>query len=406
MGKLTDVHIRNWIKTGAPVAKSDGDGLTFTLSSKGTAAWVLRYRYGGKGKEITLGRYPDMSLTSARKHAAEKRVEVSKGFDVAAEKRIAKLDAKNIRTIAQLSGDYLEDLRTRGKRTVSAAWHISAYINPKFGQRNIDEIRPKEVLAYFQNIAGEKPSTAREVFGTFRRMYEFAIVRQIVDFSPAASIKAHIIATKKQRSRNLSVDELGKLLRELANPENSLSEAQQIAVRMLLWTLARKTEVTEMPWSELNEETGIWTLPEDRAKNGHAHLVPLPAQAIAALKRMKEIGCSSDWVFPGKSSNRPIGDTTLNERLKRSNHLGIEHWCVHDLRRTGSTMLHEMGFPPHIIERALNHIQEGVGGIYNKAKWLNERASMLQHWADYLDALENGATVLPFKARTSEFIAA
>jgi len=65
-------------------------------------------------------------------------------------------------------------------------------------------------------------------------------------------------------------------------------------------------------------------------------------------------------------------------------------------------MLHEMGFQPHIIERALNHIQDGVGGVYNKAQWLDERALMLQQWADYLDVLESGAKVLPFKARGSQ----
>lgn len=63
MGKLTDVELRNWIKAGKPVAKSDGDGLTFRLSAKGTAAWTLRYRFGGKAKELTLGRYPDLTLS-------------------------------------------------------------------------------------------------------------------------------------------------------------------------------------------------------------------------------------------------------------------------------------------------------------------------------------------------------
>ena len=70
MGKLTDIELRNWIKAGQPVAKSDGDGLTFTLSAKGTAAWTLRYRFGGKRKELTLGRYPELSLAAARRRQA------------------------------------------------------------------------------------------------------------------------------------------------------------------------------------------------------------------------------------------------------------------------------------------------------------------------------------------------
>lgn len=406
MGKLSDVQLRNWVKAGEPLAKSDGDGLTFTLSPKGLAAWVLRYRHGGKAKELTIGRYPDMSLLNARKLAAEKRVDVSKGVDVAGTKRIAKLEAKNARTIAQLADDYLKDLAKRGKLVTSIGWHLSAYIEPKFGKRNIDDILPREVLDYFQNLASTKPSTARSVFGTLRRMYEFAIARQVVDFSPLASIKPHIIASKNARERNLSPEELGKLLRELSKPENALTEAQQIVIRMLLWTLGRKTEITEMPWAEFNQDVSLWTLPEKRAKNGRTHIVPLPRQAIAALKRLKEIGCSSPWLFPGRGGHNPMGETTLNERLTRSNRLGIDHWCIHDLRRTGSTLLHEMGFPPHIIERSLNHIQEGVGGVYNKAQWLSERTAMLQQWADYLDALEDGAKVLPFKTQDAQAIPA
>jgi len=406
MGKLSDVQLRSWVKAGEPLAKSDGDGLTFTLSAKGVATWILRYRHGGKAKELTIGRYPDISLLNARKEAAEKRVSVSKGVDVAGTKRITKLEAKSARTVTQLADDYLKDLIKRGKSDESIGWHVSAYIKPKFGKRNIDDVRPREILEYFQKLAGDKPSTARSVFGTLRRMYEYAIARQIVDFSPLASIKPHVIAAKVARDRNLSPDELGKLLRELPKPDNALTEAQQIAIRMLLWTIGRKTEVTEMLWSEYSKDSGIWTLPEDRTKNGRAHLVPLPSQAITALKRLKDIGCSSSWVFPGKTSEKPMGETTLNERLTRSNKLGIQNWRIHDLRRTGSTLLHEMGFAPHIVERALNHIQDGVGGVYNKAQWLDERAAMLQQWADYLDALESGAKILPFKARGTQSSAA
>lgn len=399
MGKLTAVQLSHWVKAGTPLAKADGDGLTFTLSAKGTASWTLRFRYGGKAKELTLGRYPDMSLADARKIAGEKRVEVSKGIDVAGAKRIAKLEAKSARTIAQLSDDYLRDLVKRGKSDKSIGWHVSAYIKPKFGNRNIDDLRPKEILNHFQELAESKPSTARSVFGTLRRMYEYAVARQIVEFSPAATIKLYVIATKAPRERNLSPDELTNLLRGLSKPENALSEAQQIAIRMLILTLGRKSEVIRMPWTEYDEETGIWTLPDSRAKNGRTHLVPLPRQATALLKRMKTLSANADYVFPGRTSNSPMSANTLNERMTRSKHLGLARWRIHDLRRTGSTMLHEMGFPPHIIERALNHVQEGVAGVYNKAEWLRERADMLQQWADYIDALESGAKVLPFRAR-------
>jgi Arm DNA-binding domain len=85
MGALTDVRLRSWIRTGQPVAKADGGGLTFTLSAKGTAAWVLRYRFGGKPREMTIGRYPDITLAKARELATGARARVQQGADVARE---------------------------------------------------------------------------------------------------------------------------------------------------------------------------------------------------------------------------------------------------------------------------------------------------------------------------------
>ena len=107
MGTVTNVQIRNWIKAGSPVAKSDGDGLTFTLSAKGTAAWTLRYYIGAKRKELTLGRYPDTTLGEARKLAAEKRVAVQQGVDVAREKQKSIKETARAWTFRQLADDYL-----------------------------------------------------------------------------------------------------------------------------------------------------------------------------------------------------------------------------------------------------------------------------------------------------------
>jgi len=90
MGALNDIQIRHWIKAAAPVAKSDGDGLTFTLSAAGTASWVLRYRYGGKQREKTIGKFPDISLKKARELASADRVRIQQGMDVGREKQIEK----------------------------------------------------------------------------------------------------------------------------------------------------------------------------------------------------------------------------------------------------------------------------------------------------------------------------
>src|SRR5271154_6857691 len=106
MGTLSDIQIRSWIRTGEPVAKADGGGLTFTLSSKGTAAWVLRYRFGGKPRELTLGRYPELTLATARGLATEARAKIQQGRDVAREKQTANNERAAARSFRQLALDY------------------------------------------------------------------------------------------------------------------------------------------------------------------------------------------------------------------------------------------------------------------------------------------------------------
>jgi len=101
MGELSDFHLKDWIKKGEPIpGKSDGQGLTFTLSSNGTASWVLRYRFAGKAREMTLGRYPDMTLSKTREIAAVKRVEVQQLVDVAAVKQQKKAEAKQVNNVS------------------------------------------------------------------------------------------------------------------------------------------------------------------------------------------------------------------------------------------------------------------------------------------------------------------
>ena len=106
MGKLTDIQIRAWVRAAEPIAKSDGDGLTFTLSSNGTSAWVLRYRLAGKQRENTLGRFPDISLKRARELATENRAQIQQGVDVARVKQTELRELTSAWTVKQLAADY------------------------------------------------------------------------------------------------------------------------------------------------------------------------------------------------------------------------------------------------------------------------------------------------------------
>ncbi|MBS1196488.1 MAG: phage integrase [Proteobacteria bacterium] len=392
MSRLTDIHIRNWIKAGKPVAKSFGNGLTFTLSASGYAAWVLRYRLHGKQRELTIGRYPEFSIKKATEEAFKRRVEVVGGIDVAGEKRRQKKADRTAKTVKELGDFYYEDLAARGRSVEGSRWHLDAYIEPKLGGLQLHEVTPDEVLAMCDSIKAKPrrpdkesaPSSAREVLGTLRRMFDFAIERRLAKLNPASAIKPRTVAEKKSRERALTREELSTLWAALQTDQ--ISPTAGMAIRMLYLTLARKTEVTRSAWSEISFDRAEWDIPAERTKTRKPHRVYLSTQALTILEEAKRLGCESPFVFPGKNE-KPIGDTTLNEALKRAKYFGLNPFTIHDSRRTASTFLHEMDWPSDVIEKALNHTAQGIRAVYNRAEYADRRRCMLQAWADFLDSL-------------------
>lgn len=241
-------------------------------------------------------------------------------------------------------------------------------------------------------IRATAPASAIAVHGTLKRMFEFAIARQVMLLNPAAAIPARAIGEKKARTRALDPHEIGQLLRSL---DGAKGEAETINVfRLLLLTMVRREELLQATWEEFNLESALWTIPGERTKNGKAHVVPLSSQALTILQQQKECTGDAGLVLPGRTPGKGLSTGTLHEAMKRNNSFGIAAFTPHDFRRTASTILHEQGWNSDVIEKALNHTMRGVRGIYNKAEYLEQRREMLQAWGNYVMALKDGAKVV------------
>jgi len=167
----------------------------------------------------------------------------------------------------------------------------------------------------------------------------------------------------------------------------------KIALRLILLTLTRKSELRLARWEHIDFERGEWEIPPEQSKTGKGQIVYLSRQAQELFMRKRPSSMRpGGYVFPALGSNgsSPIGQSTLNRALERARR-GMVHFTVHDLRRTGATRLSEMGFSPDWIEKALNHKLGGVRGIYNRAEYGTQRRKMLQVWADAIDALQDSA---------------
>lgn len=268
MGNLRDVQLRNWVKSGAPIVKSDGDGLTFTLSSGHTASWVLRYRLNGKQRELTLGRYPDLTLEAARRLATKKRVDVQQGIDVAREKQKAKQDAVRAWTFKRLADDYLGKASERlAESTVyGRRQQLRDYVIGRIGHLAAREVTASDIVDIVERSAEKSLHVARLVLIVVREVFAHGVARHVVESNPCLHVKAKAIigAPPNHRTRIMLCDaELAAMLPALSR----IAQPNALAVKILLATCARIGELTKAEWQHIDFERREWTIPPEHSKN-------------------------------------------------------------------------------------------------------------------------------------------
>jgi integrase len=182
------------------------------------------------------------------------------------------------------------------------------------------------------------------------------------------------------RDRVLSDDEIGKLIAFAQSDGYPFGAIYQL----LLLTGQRRGEVSAMRWSELDLNRRIWMIPSDRAKNGHAHEVPLSDFVLRILREVPRF-LHSDFVFTTSGRSPVSGFGRAKRRYEHA--LGASDWRVHDLRRTAASGMARLGIPPHVIEKVLNHrtgIISGVAAIYNRYGYIEEKRDALGRWGEWV----------------------
>lgn len=409
MGKLTDTKIRALVRAQQAVSGiSDGSGLTFTLSHAGTASWVLRYRIGGRPRELTLGNYPDLSLQQARRRAQAERVKVDQGIDVAASKRrdiAVAAREKRRQTFADLAEEWLQrtvDNRVKHPAVVRRA--LRRYVDPVIGSRAADEVTASDVDHVLQNaVKRGAPTTANDLLRYLKAIGTYGVKRHLLTHNPAAAFTlADAGGHEKSRSRALSRDELATLFTAMKATRN-LGHQNYLTFLLLLATCVRKSELVGARWDEFDLDAGIWHLSGERTKTGEGVDIPLAPAAVEWLKELKVFAAGSAYVLPARIHSKRfphISPDTLNVALARVKH-DLDHFTIHDMRRTARTQLAAMGVSREVAERALNHKLRGVEGTYNQHDYFNERRDALALWTDLLVSLESGVvrSVIPLAER-------
>ena len=394
---LNDTRIKALKPKASRYSVSDGGGLVLEVMASGAKIWRYRYSLHGKQQQVvTIGEYPATSLMAARERARRYAEIVAGGVSPVADAKKDRGAVKSLNTVrdfgAYWTEQQLSDKSGEYQRTTSRALEKDVY--PAIGNKPLSEVNPGDVLAICDRIKKRgAPKMALSTRNVIKRMFEYAIARQLVTTNPATAIVARFVATQESRDRVLSQDEIGHVLRAVY--ASSIRRPLKLAIHLLVLTMVRKSELIEARWSEFDLDEGIWRIPAERMKKDREHWVYLAPQAVAMLRELHEGRTSQEYVFPTvRGADRPIAKSTLNQAI-RALDMEVQHFVLHDFRRTASTHLHEMGQSSDAIEKALAHTIKGIKGVYNRAEYADERRRILQLWAEFVDAqIDEGRKVV------------
>ncbi|MGB5097470.1 MAG: integrase arm-type DNA-binding domain-containing protein [Porticoccaceae bacterium] len=379
---------------GKPRKLFDGNGL-FLHVQAGGRYWRLKYRHNGAEKLLALGVYPAVSLAAARVRRDEARTQLADGIDPV-EQRRAEKTARGTDTFEAVAREWLENqAKVLAAETLRLTRRrFETWVFPIIGAQPMRALEPPELLRLLRRIEAKgKHETASRVRQRIGQVFRYAIATGRADRDPTADLKGALIpAATQHRAAITTPAEFGALLRAIDG--YSGQPASRAALRLAPLTFVRPGELRMARWPEIDLEAAIWRIPSTRMKMKREHIVPLSRQAVAILQDLHPVTSHRPYVFESVRPGRPLSENTMNTALRTMGYSG-DMMTPHGFRASASTLLHELGWAPEVIELQLAHAQRSqVAAAYNRSARLEERRRMMQAWADYLDSLRDGANVV------------
>lgn len=407
---LNDIQIRNWMSKGEPIARSDGDGLTFTLSTAGTATWVLRYRIGkGRRRELTIGNYPDISLASAREKARVFRVAIDEGRDPAIEKQEEKSRVQAAWSIRELIADYREKclLPTEfAKDTIEYRNRdYDQVVIPYIGSRPVQRVTAIDIVSMLTDCKRTWTVTKR-ILTSASKLFDHACGLKIIAANPCFGVKLSSIKGPRPPIRK-RVMLLEPELRDLLPGIDFIGTENAYAFRILLATCVRGIELTKAKKEHIFLDRGVWWIPDESVKTRRGFLVPLTPVVVEWFRALFDMSGESAYVLPARHERRRrnqqgdthVGTTTLWASIRRAfdrHDIEIRKFTPHDTRSTAKGHLRNMGVSYEISEVALNHTLGSMDAIYDVREEIPERREALEKWSEFIVACETGAPTPSF----------
>lgn len=403
--------------------------LVLYVQPSGTMAWSWDGRIDGVKKKISLGRYPAVSLKEARNKANAIAIdrERNRGIGDLVERRDrerrAKEEAEQIAAEAEerrasRTGQWLFQLYMENegstRKSAKEKWRIwNVDFKATIGSMPVDDITHEILMGIVRRKHATAPIQSRNLVAHIKRVFKWAIThgRHLTQMSVNPAADLYKLGSKPERIRFLNEFEIGCFFEAIGE----MTSSSRLGLELILYTGVRQQECFAARWEEFDLTKGYWVIPAQRAKNAHEHLIPLPATMIRMLRNLHKDSGGRGFLFP-KTGNgeepRPatsfsnliesMNNKTRRVALGRAKKAVVEHFTIHDLRRTvvsGMNGLLDKDdmpiIPSDVVERCVNHLIGGVKRTYNRHAYLAEKRRAFRHWADHLNRIR-GLNVIEF----------
>jgi len=388
--KLTDAKVKALISKKARYVEWDnGSGFGVRVSTAGRKTFVFMYRFESRPRMMTIGPYPKVTLAEARTKAIQTKEEVSKGNDPGASWVEKKLSDRKAPTVAGLIEEYLEKWAKPRKKTWKEDERIlNKDVLPIWGRKKAQSIKRRDVVLLLDEIVDRgAPISANKTFQVIRKVFNFAVSRSILEFSPCVGVQNP--AEAKARDRILDESEIRKFWLNMENAK--ISKGTRLVLKFLLVTGQRRGETVAAEWNEMDLEKNWWLIPGSKTKSGTPHKVPLSPMAMEIIHEIKKNNAGSQWLFPGLSGKEHLDPRTISHAISKNREkFGIAHFTPHDLRRTTAFHMAGLGIPRLTISKILNHTEGGATKIYDRHTYDSEKRQTLETWSRKLESIITG----------------
>jgi integrase len=397
---LTDAKVKNAKPRPKEYKLSDGGGLFLLVVPAGGKYWRMKYRFGGKDKApLAFGGYPEVSLAEAREKREASRKKLRDGIDPREQQKALKAanvaDAENGFEVVAREWYVRWSPGWSASHSATVIGRLNLDVFPRLGARPIGEISASEVLKMLRVIEFRGAlETAHRVRTICGQVFRYAVSTGRAERDPTADIRDALKPYKKGHLPAITdPQELGPLLRAIDVYKGT--HVVKCALMLVPLLMVRPGMLREAEWNEIDLDEAIWSVPGEKMKTKAPHIVPLPLQAVAILRDLRELTGRGKYVFPCHGRpDKPMSEAAIPVALHKLGYKGRQ--TALGFRATARTILdEELQQRPDFIEHQLAHaVRDPLGRAYNRTSFLAERKKMMQRWADYLDGLKQGALVV------------